>query len=67
MTLTTKVTNCHPDYGPHDTYRAEVLRYAETCGVKAASASFNLAPSTVYSWRKRMIKRATTATDGDKS
>jgi transposase-like protein len=42
----------HPAYGLPDDFRQAVIRMAKQDGAKAAAVAYNVAPSTVYKWRK---------------
>lgn len=48
----------HPAYGLPDDFRQAVISMAKQDGVKAAAAAFNVALSSVYTWRKAFEERA---------
>ena len=48
----------HPAYGLPDDFRQAVIRAAKQDGAKAAAVAYNVAPSTVYKWRKAFEERA---------
>jgi hypothetical protein len=41
----------HPAYGLPDDTRERAVRLAESVGIEAAAAEFNVAKSTIYRWR----------------
>jgi len=41
----------HPAYGLDDSTRERAVRLAESIGVGAAAAEFNVSKSTIYRWR----------------
>lgn len=42
----------HPDYGLPNTLRMSILKAAEICGVRHAAELHNVAPQTIYKWRR---------------
>jgi hypothetical protein len=46
----------HPAFGLPDSYRAQILAYARITSVAQAAKHYNVAPCTIYAWRKAVIQ-----------